>query len=337
MASSTLETSGPVRDVVDNAASERSDAAVEGVAALGEAPSAPEFDWASFAPESIAYFSDLHLESPKATFELDPALNADLIILCGDIHTKARAAAWAKSLGKPCVLILGNHDHYDKTLGGAPRSAKEDAWGSMVAVLDNNVLELANLRILGTTLWTDYKLMGDAPHAMRSAEANLRDPYASGMMDHRKIRTPSFSKARASNFASEHAKARAFLRSELDKPCDKPTLVMTHHAPSEKSLSGLARTANNPFDACYASNVEDLMGAAKVQAWVHGHVHKSSRYFVDGTMVACNPRGYVGERGTGFDPLAKIFVSELAATKANALAFPAAGAVDNSEKPRHRP
>lgn len=293
-----------------------------GVDAAGKSSADEGFDWASFAPESIAYFSDLHLESPKASFELDPALKADLIILCGDIHTKARAAAWAKSLGKPCVLILGNHDHYDKTLGGAARKAKEDAFGSMVAVLDSDVLLLANLRILGATLWTDYKLMGDAPHAMRSAEGNLRDPYASGMIDHRKIRTASFSKARASHFASEHAKARRFLRDELDKPWDKPTLVMTHHAPSEKSLGGLERIAEDPFDACYASNVEDLMGADKVQAWVHGHIHRSSRYFVDGTLVACNPRGYVGERSTGFNPLATILVSELAEARAKALAGP---------------
>ena len=340
MASSTLENTGAVQGVLSSDAAEGGRAAAEGVAAFGQEASKAEFDWASFAPESIAYFSDLHLESPKASFQLDPALGADLIILCGDIHTKARAAAWAKSLGKPCILILGNHDHYDKTLGGAARSAKEDAEGSMVAVLDNNALELANLRILGTTLWTDYKLMGDAPHAMRTAEANLRDPYASGMMDHRKIRTASFSKARAANFASEHAKARRFLREELDKPCDKPTLVMTHHAPSEKSMSGLARIVDNPFDACYASNVEDLMGADKVQAWVHGHVHKSSRYFVDGTLVACNPLGYVGEPDTGFNPLAKIFVADLAAARRNALNalephLPEG--VESLGKPKHRP
>lgn len=340
MAPSTLENTGAVQGVLSGDAAEGGRAAAEGVAAFGQEASKAEFDWASFAPESIAYFSDLHLESPKASFQLDPALGADLIILCGDIHTKARAAAWAKSLGKPCILILGNHDHYDKTLGGAARSAKEDAEGSMVAVLDNNALDLANLRILGTTLWTDYKLMGDAPHAMRTAEANLRDPYASGMMDHRKIRTASFSKASAANFASEHAKARRFLREELDKPCDKPTLVMTHHAPSEKSMSGLARIVDNPFDACYASNVEDLMGADKVQAWVHGHVHKSSRYFVDGTLVACNPLGYVGEPDTGFNPLAKIFVADLAAARTNALNalephLPEGG--ESLEKPKHRP
>lgn len=281
-------------------------------------PSAP-FDWSSFAPERVVYWSDLHLEHHG--FEPPADLDADLIILAGDIHTKGRAAAWAKTLNRPCVLVLGNHDHYGETLGGAYDHCVKAAEGSLVATLANQSLQLANLRILGSTLWTDYRLAGNPPASMRAAENNLRDPYASGMTDHRKIRTRAYSKARASDFAREHFAARRFLEAQLDIPCETPTLIASHHAPSPLSLP--THPAGQPrdlFDACYASDLEPLFGADRFQAWIHGHIHRQSRYELHGGVVLCNPRGYPGEKLTGFDPKALLLVSELAARRDAALA-----------------
>ena len=31
----------------------------------------------------------------------------------------------------------------------------------------------------------------------------------------------------------------------------------------------------------------------RVQLWIHGHMHDSFDYNVNGTRVVCNPRGYV--------------------------------------------
>lgn len=280
------------------------------------------FDWAAFAPERVVYWSDLHLE--HHAFEPPKDLNADLLILAGDIHTKARSAAWAKTLGIPCVLVLGNHDHYGDTLGGAAARCKKDAADSMVAVLDNQALNLANLRILGSTLWTDYRIAGNPPASMRAAEANLHDPYASGMNDHRKIRSRTYSKARAVDFARAHFESRRFLEAQLDLPCETPTLIASHHAPHPLSLMsqpgpGVARDL---FDACYASDLEPLFGAERFQAWIHGHIHRRRDYEVNGSRVLCNPRGYPGELHTGFDPRATLLVSELAARLAAALGSP---------------
>ena len=30
----------------------------------------------------------------------------------------------------------------------------------------------------------------------------------------------------------------------------------------------------------------------RVQLWIHGHTHDSFDYFINGTRVVCNPRGY---------------------------------------------
>jgi hypothetical protein len=48
------------------------------------------------------------------------------------------------------------------------------------------------------------------------------------------------------------------------------------------------------------SELESLMGAERVQLWIHGHTHSSFDYVVAGTRVVCNPRGYA--RGLGSDP-----------------------------------
>lgn len=263
------------------------------------------FDWRGFSPERVAYFSDLHLEF--ADFELASDLGADMVLIAGDAHTKGRAGAWAARLGLPCALVLGNHDYYGSHLAGAVERARSDALAGPVAVLENQELRLANLRILGCTLWTDYRLLGDAPRAMNFAEGKLRDPYASGMSDHRKIRARGYARARASDFAGAHARSRAFLERALAEPCDVPTLAMTHHAPSSRSLlSG----GSDPFDPCYASDLRDLLGAGGAQVWIHGHVHRAADYLSGPTRVLCNPRGYPGE-ATGFDPRATLLVSDM--------------------------
>lgn len=282
---------------------------------INPAPSEqPPFDWAAFAPERIAYFSDLHLES--SSFELDPALNADMIVLCGDIYTKARAAAWAKKLQKPCVLILGNHDFYGSSPGHGLLKSKKEAEGSLVKVLQDEVLELANLRIVGSTLWTDYKLLGNAPKSMTLAEARLHDPYAPGMSDHVKIRTDTYRKIRASDLAALHSKSRVFLEKTLASPTHKPTLVLSHHAPSIHSLHDQADSLDlselDPFDACYASHLDELFNPACVQLWIHGHIHQARAYERKGVLIKCNPKGYGAELVAGFNSLATFSVADLA-------------------------
>lgn len=268
-------------------------------------PPTPSFDWQSFAPERLAYFSDLHLEF--ADFEMASDLGADMVLIAGDAHTKGRAGAWAARLGLPCALVLGNHDYYGSSLASAVVRCRSNALGAPVAVLENQELRLSNLRLLGCTLWTDYRLLGDAPGAMVFAEGKLRDPYASGMSDHRHIRARGHARARASDFALAHARSRSFLTQALAEPCELPTLVMTHHAPSPASLPS---AEGNPLDPCYASDLRGLLATGGAQAWIHGHVHTVSDYLSGSTRVLCNPRGYPDE-DTGFDPRATLRVSTM--------------------------
>ena len=71
---------------------------------------------------------------------------------------------------------------------------------------------------------------------------------------------------------------------------DGPTVVITHHAPSPKSIH--PRFAGSLVNACFVSDAEHLVGADRAQLWIHGHTHDSFDYVVNGCRIVCNPRGY---------------------------------------------
>jgi hypothetical protein len=143
------------------------------------------------------------------------------------------------------------------------------------------------VRFLGTTLWTDFLLFGDGARragAMAVGRQLLRD--------FSRIRNADDSPSR---FTPEDAAAlfdahSRWLEARLAARFDGPTVVITHHAPSRKSIH--PRFADSPLNACFVSDAEHLLDGSRAQLWIHGHTHDSFDYVVNGTRVVCNPRGY---------------------------------------------
>lgn len=93
----------------------------------------------------------------------------------------------------------------------------------------------------------------------------------------------------------------AWLDAALDDPFDGPTVVITHHAPSMRSVH--PRFAESLVSAGFVSDCTSLLGRADL--WIHGHTHDSFDYTVYGTRVLCNPRGYCRDgvnENPAFDP-----------------------------------
>lgn len=105
--------------------------------------------------------------------------------------------------------------------------------------------------------------------------------------DHRLIRltTGPFDAQAALAF---HEADCAWLRSELAKPFAGETVVITHHAPSERSVH--PRFQGDPLTGAFVTDLPDLLEQAQV--WIHGHHHNSSDYVERGCRVVCNPSGY---------------------------------------------
>ncbi len=95
----------------------------------------------------------------------------------------------------------------------------------------------------------------------------------------------------------------AWLAHQLAQPHDGPTVVITHHAPSRRSIH--PRFEGSRLNACFVSDLDHLLGASRARLWIHGHTHDSFDYEVHGTRVVCNPRGFARDgvnENAAFDP-----------------------------------
>jgi Icc-related predicted phosphoesterase len=241
--------------------------------------------------------SDLHL---SVSGMVHPITDADVVVLAGDIARPRDAVAWALGFDKPVLYVPGNHEFYGGSLDATVADLKSLSRGSHVQVLDDDELVLGGVRFLGSTLWTDMRLYGDGAAgdaALLAAQRMMRDFARIRVSDSSDaLFTPADAQAR-------HARHRGWLERRLAAPHAGATVVITHHAPSPRSIA--ARFAGSPLNACFVSDAETLLGGERVPLWVHGHTHDSFDYRLHGTRVLCNPRGYARNgvnENARFDP-----------------------------------
>jgi predicted phosphodiesterase len=241
--------------------------------------------------------SDLHLG--QGALALSPT-DADLVILAGDIARPPQAVAWASQLGKPVLYVLGNHEFYGGSIETTAAQFKTLSARSNVRLLDDEGVVIGNVRFLGSTLWTDFLLFGEGEQREAAIEDAVRF-----MRDYSRIRTADDPRAvlHPRDTAARFQRHAAWLAAELARPHDGPTVVITHHAPSTRSIH--PRFESSLLNACFVSRAEHLLDSDRVRLWVHGHTHNSFDYTVNGTRVVCNPRGYALEgvnENAAFDP-----------------------------------
>jgi predicted phosphodiesterase len=233
----------------------------------------------------IHVLSDLHLEHSQRhpPFELPPT-PADVVVLAGDIDNGTRAIEWAEHTfpDKTVLYVPGNHEFYGSELSETAAALQERARRSQnVHVLDNKELIVDGVRFLGTTLWTDFALLGTEP------KENIFREARNYVLDFRKIRM-------ANDFLTPqqtiglHQHALLFLHKRLQQPFSGQTVIVTHHAPHPGSVH--PRWAGNLCNPAFVSDLTRLMGQSRL--WIHGHTHDSFDYRVNGTRVLANPMGY---------------------------------------------
>lgn len=241
--------------------------------------------------------SDLHHEFDRragarrpAALELS-AVNADVTVLAGDIDVGPAGLDWAMEQAerarRPVLYVAGNHEFYGQSLREHIAALKALARGSRVHVLERDEVVIGATRFLGAVLWTDFALNGmpQAPKAIIAAWA--------AMNDYRHILNGASARLRPQDTLSEHGATVDWLRGRLAEPGGTSTVVITHHAPSPRSIpAGFAHQILRP---ALASDLHRLIGPP-VSLWVHGHIHHAVDYTIGGTRVVCNPRGYYPDR-----------------------------------------
>lgn len=239
--------------------------------------------------------SDLHLEFAPLVHQPP---HCDVAVLAGDLAPGIAGAAWAHDTfgtkGIPTMLVAGNHEFYgNRRLSEEYQAIKQAAKSA--SFLQNETVIYSGVRFVGATLWTDYDLYKTPRKSCLDAAVGIAD-YSQIMADEFHYVTPI-------DLLKEFSKSVACLESVLAQPFDGPTIVITHHAPTERSIA--VRYMGDRLTPAFASDLEWLMHKYKPTLWVHGHVHHSLDLKVGETRIVCNPRGYPIEGGTenpDFDP-----------------------------------
>lgn len=267
---------------------------------------------------NVQFFSDLHIGVAPIK-RITIGADVDVVVVSGDVcEGVTNAFEHLRRIVPfriPVVMVAGNHEFYRRTWSAEIATAKSTAAPYNILFLEDDVVLIGDTRFIGSTLWTNYRVFGDANAAM-AMEAARR-----GMNDHRLItwQKDPWKRFRPEEALMLHERSKNFIADALAMPFLGTTVLVTHHAPHFGSVQ--KRFQSDLLTAAFASDLTDvIVGAGRAdptgdgsaadgettgnrgaQIWNHGHVHNSSDYVVEGTRILANPHGY-GDENPDFDP-----------------------------------
>ena len=235
---------------------------------------------------NIQLFSDLHLDNG---WPYEPPMTGDVIVFAGDVHEYGKAIDWLQSLktSKPVLFVPGNHEFYSRsssTIEALRKQFSDGASRDNIHVLDNRSVEINGVMFHGTTLWTSYQLYQDPEAAKSFCTDAIADYFHINVEENFSVR-----KLTPDDTVELHRAAIKWLRKSLSESRTKTNVVISHHAPSAKSIANL----DDPRCAAYASDLDKLIRECQPDIWLHGHTHRSYDYKIGNTRIVCNARGHV--------------------------------------------
>ena len=182
-------------------------------------------------------FSDWHLEHrnvPEKWVTAHGIPEADVCVVPGDMHRGDLEVSFLGSTitpHMPVVVTPGNHAYYHNSMPDIRTAMRREARSYPdLHLLDPGSVVIDDVRFVGATLWTDYRLAGAHRQrdAMRAAGRSMNDHrlilVSEGMDPRNHVWSPEMALAR-------HEEELAYIRSVLEQPFAGPTVVVTHHGP----------------------------------------------------------------------------------------------------------
>ena len=240
----------------------------------------------------IQIISDLHNEFGTINHNFG---NIDLLIVAGDLDLGTKGITWLKETIKnfPVIYVLGNHEYYKGCYPKTLYKIKSCAIGSNIHVLENESFIVNNITFHGATLWTDFELFGNPQTYGAICQIEMND--------YKQIRLePSYSRLRSIDTYHIHKKSLNWLENSLKTSGTHLNVVVTHHAPSIKSIP--EEFKKESISSAYASDLESIISKYKPDYWIHGHIHTPMDYKIENTRIICNPYGYINEKYNGYNP-----------------------------------
>ncbi|NQZ87418.1 MAG: metallophosphoesterase [Colwellia sp.] len=235
----------------------------------------------------LAIYSDLHCEF-ETWVPPQEAAHTDVVILAGDIHTGIKGLIWAREHFKqPIIYVPGNHEYYKSNYQKLNKQLKEKATELDIHLLMDSSVIIDDVLFIGATLWTDFKLHHNQYNSQLAAQHDMND-YKSI----RYIQGGKYRKLTPPDTVRMHVESLQFIKAELNEKQHSKCVVVTHHAPSEESISIDYKASD--LSPCYSSNLEqDIIDMQYYPIlWVHGHTHNNVDYHINNTRVLSNQRGY---------------------------------------------
>ena len=231
--------------------------------------------------------SDLHTNAAPWSPQSPPH---DLLVVAGDLsdgpdEVKSELVRLHRLTQKRVLFVPGNHDFLLARL----RTGEFDDLPEEIVVLEGGrSVILHGVRFVGATLWTDFGLTNTEFASQRWAIAAMPEYAATrhGELDRfiRPIDT-----------ADAHEGDRAAIELALSQPYEGKTVVVTHHAPSGRSLPECQR--GDVSGAAFASDLEAIIERYQPDLWIHGHIHEPADYNIGRTRILSNARGYPNDLG----------------------------------------
>jgi predicted phosphodiesterase len=275
----------------------------------------------------IQLISDLHLEN-YPDFVPDAAPEVDILILAGDIGSyQAGSLLQGDDFGLhrfsprrpdsqwPRVFYIpGNHEFdaldYDATYLKLRSTC--DALG--IEWLERETITVGSVRFIGTTLWSDFEALAKSKPTMAEQMEALEKAYrAANFYLGKNTTSRNGAPMLAEDIRALAHECQRWLHTALAVPFDGTTVAVTHFAPTLASAD--PRYGLTPGTAGFCNSLDHLLPLSQV--WMHGHLHCTNDFVVEGTedgkpfscRVVANPRGYP-EKGEDKD-FQETFVVEL--------------------------
>jgi len=241
----------------------------------------------------VGIHSDLHTEFSACTIANLPAL--DVLVLAGDIGNLLSVSHFLGTIRNaapelPVLYVLGNHEYYGLEFAKAKQQYRQLCDRYRVTLLDNEGVQIDDVLFVGSTLWSDFSLAGQADISMLWARNKIPDYRKI----HRYSADGSLVAMQPADTVEEYKKARAFIQESLlsENQTVRKKVVISHFLPAFELLApGYRQNADALIQSAYwATDIPQLHQLA--DDWIYGHSHDCIETTVGTTRFLSNQRGY---------------------------------------------
>lgn len=248
----------------------------------------------------IQYCSDLHLEfqeNKKHLKQFPLKTQGEILLLAGDIVLLKTMKehndffSWCADNFETTYWIPGNHEYYQYDLVNVKTPLYEKIREN-VFLINNQTITYKNVSLVFSTLWSHIP-----PQHDWTVQKNVNDFY------HIKNNGKNIS---ANDFNALHKNDFEFLKTELAKPTDIQSIVVTHHVPTFMHYPEQYR--HSEINSAFATELFDFIENSNAAYWIYGHHHCNTAVFkIGNTTMLTNQLGYVQQNEhLSFNPAAII-------------------------------